>query len=1130
MNPKLSLFLLGEYHITIDDQPLTKLTSRKAQALLCYLAVTGRAHTRVALASLLWPDVPESNARMNLRKELTRLRRCLRPYLIVERDRVSLNLDANVWVDVRAFETWHEAVRSEQSSVDSEQSSVDNVAETLTSAGMLNEGDFLEGFYVLNAPAFEEWVLLQRGRLRELMLQGLQRLSLRLHADGQLDDAITATRRILALEPWREDAHRQLMALLAQNGQRGAALAHFELCREQLERELDVEPSTTTLALVAEIRAGTAPQTQAPQLQWALSGNRSFWQGENAGSHHNRSIDSLQSRSTQDSKILHRVTTAVEFPLIGRAREWQLVQNLWHNLQQPHFLCIGGEAGIGKTRLVEELLLLAEQAGASVARTRSHALQGQLAYGPITDWLRAAPLQSSLAQLDALWLTELIRLLPELLIEHPQLSAPAPLRESWQRKRLFDALCHGFATPNEPLLLVLDDVQWTDVDTLEWLQYLVESRERKLLVVATVRSDEIEAEHPLHRLRQQLQRQDRWTELALTPLDAAATTALATKVADATLTDDLTRRLFHDTAGNPLFVIETMRPTTKPHLMLSSPLATAQGDYAQVHMPAKMYTVIQGRLAQLSPAAQRLAQLGATIGRSFDLMLLAQAAQLDEQTVVTALDELWQRRIIDTVSATRFDFTHDRIRDVAYAEISPIQRQQLHHHVAMALAAVHGENLDNVSGQLAIHYAAAGLLDQAVDFYQRAADGARVLFAHQEAIKYRQLALAALRQLPQNTKTRQIEVDLLLALIKDETRAYGLGAPVIHQNLQAAHLLAQEVGTPSQQATILKELAGYARVRGEWMRAQELGNTFFKAAVDIGDPMMLEHAHFAIASTLMRRGALVNAHNHFTQIRLVTPGNSSQSNIGFLTRFAYCLWLLGFPVQALQHITRALELRRKYEYEQVAVPLHHYSSIALFCGDIATVDRLSAELVELTTKRHDDFSLRWGMIYRGWLLVQQGQLTDGIQIMRENADEHRARENYFYECVWRSLLAEAYILASDFDAAATEIDSTLVYAETSGDCHWNAQLLKLRGDCLRVSNAPISEVERTYHLAIDTARKQGSRSLELRTTTSLCRLWQQQGKIAEAHQLLSKIYGWFTEGFATADLVAAQELLDELKT
>ncbi|MCB0083750.1 MAG: hypothetical protein KDE47_22580, partial [Caldilineaceae bacterium] len=106
----------------------------------------------------------------------------------------------------------------------------------------------------------------------------------------------------------------------------------------------------------------------------------------------------------------------------------------------------------------------------------------------------------------------------------------------------------------------------------------------------------------------------------------------------------------------------------------------------------------------------------------------------------------------------------------------------------------------------------------------------------------------------------------------------------------------------------------------------------------------------------------------------------------------------------------------------------------------------------------------------------------------------------------------------------------LVYAETSGDCHWNAQLLKLRGDCLRVSNAPISEVERTYHLAIDTARKQGSRSLELRTTTSLCRLWQQQGKIAEAHQLLSKIYGWFTEGFATADLVAAQELLDELKT
>ncbi|MEZ4619085.1 MAG: AAA family ATPase [Caldilineaceae bacterium] len=161
--------------------------------------------------------------------------------------------------------------------------------------------------------------------------------------------------------------------------------------------------------------------------------------------------------------------------------------------------------------------MTAERAGAATAHTRSHALQGQLAYAPLTDWLRAAPLQAALAHLDDVWLSEIARLLPELLVAHPQLTPPEPLRERWQRTCFYDALCHAVAAVEGPLVLVLDDLQWTDVDTLAWLHYLVAHGDTQLLVVGTVRTDELDETHPLHHIRQQLARHDRLTELELSP-------------------------------------------------------------------------------------------------------------------------------------------------------------------------------------------------------------------------------------------------------------------------------------------------------------------------------------------------------------------------------------------------------------------------------------------------------------------------------------------------------------------------------------------------------------------------------------------------------------------------------------
>jgi len=243
MSSKLHLNFLGGFNITIDNQPCIQLSSHKAQALLCYLAVTGRAHSRSALAGLLWPDVPETNARMNLRKDLSRLRQVVRPYLIVNRDTVSFDTNSEYWLDVQALETQLDGVADGQIEI-----------ENLLNATALYHGDFLEGFYVLNAPTFEEWVLLQRGRLRETVLQALQKLTDLYITQGNPQEAIATIQRLLTLEPWREDAHYRLMELHAQSGQRALALTQYEKCRQVLAEELDVEPSTETQELYEQIR------------------------------------------------------------------------------------------------------------------------------------------------------------------------------------------------------------------------------------------------------------------------------------------------------------------------------------------------------------------------------------------------------------------------------------------------------------------------------------------------------------------------------------------------------------------------------------------------------------------------------------------------------------------------------------------------------------------------------------------------------------------------------------------------------------------------------------------------------------------------------------------------------------
>jgi DNA-binding SARP family transcriptional activator len=317
---ELRLALLGQLDIRQNGVPLVAFESQKAQALLCYLAVTGQKHSRAMLASLMWPDMPEANAHMNLRKAVTVLRQCVGEHIHVTRHWLAFNFDAPYWLDVHEFGSVVATAR------DLSPATVEAIEEALD----LYRGDFLVEFHVRDALPFEEWVLGQRARLQEVALDGLHRLAAYYYRQGAFDPALAYNRRLLALEPWREEAHRQQMMLLAQMGKRGEALAQYESCRLVLAKELSIVPSAETKALAEAIRAG----------KLGTGG------GEPAPSYHSLSL----SLSHFVTPLPAHNLPAQPTPFVGREAE---ISGIVRLLQDPscRLLTLVGPGGIGKTRL-----------------------------------------------------------------------------------------------------------------------------------------------------------------------------------------------------------------------------------------------------------------------------------------------------------------------------------------------------------------------------------------------------------------------------------------------------------------------------------------------------------------------------------------------------------------------------------------------------------------------------------------------------------------------------------------------------------------------------------------------------------------------------------------------------------
>lgn len=670
----LQIQLLGGFRLLYNNDPVSMVHQLRLQSLLAYLVMhRDSPQSRQHLAFLFWPDTREAQARANLRKALYDLRKLLPSldhFVQIEEQFLQWRNSAAMTLDVELFAaSLTQAERADQQ---------ESARAALEEAVALYVGDLLPACY-------DDWLLLERERLRQHYIRALEQLISLLEQQRELPSALNYAQRLLHFDSLHESTYRLLMRLHVLNGDRATALRIYHVCVTLLQQELGVEPNPETQQLYQRLlNVSTASVAQPNSLPSA-----------------GRGIVSL----------------------VGRQPEWNTLQTAWRTAVDGTAQCvlIAGEAGIGKTRLAEELLQWADRQGYATARTRSYAAEGRLAYAPISDWLRSDVIRARLPELEPVWLVEVARLLPEILVERPDLPPPAPLADSWQRQRFREALARAILRVRQPLLLVIDDLQWCDNETLEWIHYLLRvAAQEPLLLVGTVRSEEVEANHHLTTLMMNLRQASQLVDIELGSLTGAETAALASQIAGATLSHDQADALYAQTEGHPLFIVEMLRGNEKRGEKRGAVSAQASTSIS-VSLPPKVQAVIQSRLAQLSPSARELAELAATVGRAFTVDVLAQASDGNKDSLVRGLDELWQRRLLREQGANGYDFSHDRIREAAYAGVSLVRRRLLHRRVAQALEQIHATDLNSISGELAAHYEHAGLPEQAVAFYQQAA-------------------------------------------------------------------------------------------------------------------------------------------------------------------------------------------------------------------------------------------------------------------------------------------------------------------------------------------------------------------------------------------------------------------------
>ena len=1064
---RLSLRLLGDFEARLGSGPPLRLRARKTQALLAYLASPpGQTHSRDKLAALLWGERSQQQARSRLRGSLFVLRRALAsadpPCLVLGSEGVALNADA-VDVDAAAFTRLVQGDRG-----------------ALARAVELYRGDLLEGLAFRGA-LFEDWLMAERARLRELAVDALAKILAQQRATGPAETALQTALRLLALDPLQEPVHRTLMRLYSEVGRRGAALRQYQFCVSVLQRELGVEPEAATRQLYQEtlrrrpaLETTTEPITEGDSLPYPALRRRPL-------------------------------ALATDIPLIGRDEEMGRLRALLADTASGHgrVVTLVGEAGVGKTRLVAELSATVPEVSGRVLIGRGYESEQILPFGPWVDVLAAGRElvnETLLKTLPRALRQELGRLLPEFGPRDAESTAPTDYL------KLFEAVevLLGHLADRQPTVLILEDLHWADEMSLRLLAHLGHRlQDRPILLVATARQDELPEDPARRRCLEALEREPRAIRLILAPLSHAETLTLVQTLAPAGTTSaaltDLSEQIWKTSEGNPFVVVETMRALRQKQ---------TGSAVADIHLPSAVRDAITRRLDQLTNDAKLLAAVGAVIGRDFDFRLLPRAAGLPETRAAEAFEELIRRQIFHA-EGDRFGFTHDRVRDVAYSRLLAPRRRLLHREVAESLEAFYARNLGLHYLALGRHYREGEVWDKAVDFFRQAGNWAAARSASREAVACFEQALGALEHFRESPDRTRLAIDLRLDLQAGYLLLGELN-PML-ASLREAESLAQALSDGRRLARVWAHMVSCFWWMGDLESAVDRGRRALATATDLGDPGLEILARARLAMAYLYLGSYQQAIEVGRPCTEALSGNLARDRFGMAALPAVMVrGYLAVSLASLGDFIAASAVSE--EALEIATTAHHPYSVALARFQAGRWHALQGNFSEAipalelsleACRREGFYVFSTVAAFLGGAYASVGRLSEGIALLQESVQRETVIEFTVHRPANLAFLAEAYLVAGRPEEALQTAYRALDLSRECKQQGFEAHALYILGEIQASQAADKARAEEFYRQALALAEPRGMRPLIAHCHLGLGKLYHRTDKREQAQEHLA---------------------------
>ena len=991
----LRIHLLGGLTLYWDDRPLLPIPSAAARSLFAYLVTyRDRPHTRDLLAGTFWPDLPDTVARRRLSQALWQIRHALSPHpvLLTEGDTVQFNPDLPIELDVEQFIV-HNAQCAESGS------------EALGHCELCIEyyrGDFLAGYY-------DDWVLVERERLREVFLGVLERLVNGLKGRGDYKGALAYARRLVTGDPLREEAHREVMRLCHLLGRDAEALKQYEVCRQVLLEELGAEPSAETEALAAEIvtrsglpeppllpaaaRLATAPLLERPDRL------------------------PLVGRQSELAELLHQVEAAAE--------------------GSGGLTLVYGEAGVGKTRLLQEVARNAQWRGVRTVWGRCYELAAPPAYQPLVEALRAGLPALNESPLEPLWRAELSRLLPELAAGE---GLPTPLQPEEQRRRLLEAITRAFLAlaGAAPHLVLLEDAHWMDAASLEALRYLLPRlADAPLLIAVTARIEELVGQPAAMLAGVESTRLPR--RLDLGRLNLAETGELVQSALGLEQSAPrFSARLYAETEGNPFFLIETLWVLADEGVLYrdeagawSTPWDESTQDYAELPLPLGVVQSIERRLDRLPARLRELLNLAAVIGREVTFELWHQASDRGEEELLAAGDALCARGLFlaadpDAVGGVDYVFAHDQIRRVTYDRLVAPRRRFYHRRVAEVLTRLAPDEPETP----AYHWMQAGVWDKAVDYNRQAGDRARAVYAGKEAIGYYGQAIEAWKHLQPHDEA--LGLDLHQA--RGEThRDIGHFDPA-EADFWAVCRLAAANGNVEKQAEALNHLSHLQYQRGDPAGATRYAWQALNLAEAAGLPAHIANSLANEANALWRQGPYQRAVELFQQAADLYEELNNQARLAnCLSQKGITLLYIGSYTEARTAIRRALAIHRRLGDKtglrrslNVLGVLHYYQ------GRLVLAKRAYQKALDIAIDIGNPWAQGLPLRNLGEVTLEQGSPAQAIPLFERAIELAREIGDRFVEAASLSDLGRANLYLGNLGRAQELLEQALDVMRVSG--------------------------------------------------------------------------------------------------